>query len=153
MNWELVHAITMMPGFFIRPKSITYRAFSGISCAYHFCKSMRKRRRKLVHTLQRADLTAQLITCLFNAKHDHQKAKVLFILLIALQLNIKKEKQRRLHLILNGISILTCNGFVKPSIQLWCTVFACCIATNLTHIQMFHSAMHLFGHAAFALQE
>lgn len=153
MNWELIHAITMLPGFFISPKSLSYRALCGISCAYHFCKSLKKRRRNLVYMLQRADLAAQLLVCLANAKYDHHREIIIYMMLIATQLNVKNEKQRRLHLIINGISILICNGFVKPSIYMWGMVFTCCVATNLTHIQIFHSAMHLFGHAAFSLVE
>lgn len=153
MNWEVIHAVTMIPGMFIRPKSISYRAFCSISCAYHFCKSFRKKRKKAINYLQRADLTSQLIACLANSSRAHQYMIITLLLLTSTKLDIQKEKHRRIHLAMNGVSILICNGIVRPSIYLWGMVFMCCVATNLTHIQIFHSAMHLFGHAAFALQE
>lgn len=152
MNWEIIHAVTMIPGMFIQPKSITYRVFSAISFAYHFTKAFRKRKKKTIYFLKRADLTAQLITCLANSKNQDQRSIILCLILYAWQLNIKKEKQRRVHLALNGAGILMCNGLNQPSIYLWGMVFTCCVLTNTTHIQLFHSAMHLFGHAAFSLQ-
>lgn len=153
MIWEIIHAVTMIPGMFIQPKSITYRVFSGISFAYHFTKAFKRRNKKTIYFLKRADLTAQLITCLANSQNQDQRSIILCLILYASQLNIKREKQRRIHLAVNGASILLCNGLNRPSIYLWSMVFTCCILTNTTHIQFFHSAMHLFGHTAFYLQE
>lgn len=151
MNWEIIHALTMIPGFFVTPKSVAYRVFCCTSCAYHFCKALRKR--KYARKLQRADLVSQLVACFANSKYTYQKVFILTGLLIASMLNIKKEKQRRIHLGINGISIILCNGVAAPAIYMWSLVFTCCAAANMTHIQMFHSAMHLFGHAAFSLQQ
>lgn len=152
MNWEVVHALTMLPGFIVSPQSVAYKLFCGISCAYHFCKAFRKRKFKTIQFLQRADLISQLVACLANSKSIHQRTIILGMLVISSRLNIRKEKERRIHLGLNGASILLCNGFTAPSIYMWTMVFACCVLANTTHIQVFHSLMHLFGHAAFSLQ-
>lgn len=153
MNWEIIHAVTMIPGMFIQPKSITYMVFSGLSFSYHLCKGFRKQSKKTIYYLQRADLTSQLLVCLANSKTSDQRFIIMCLLLCVSQLNIQREKQRRVHLVINGLSILICNGFKRPAIYLWSMVFNCCVIMNLTHIQFFHSAMHLFGHAAFSLQE
>jgi hypothetical protein len=154
MPWELLHALTMVPGLFITHaqtnRLIAYKVFCICSIFYHSLR-LASSNSKYILIFMRIDFLSQQIACWFNSNNTWSTLLLSIIAIGSLRIDISNEKGRLIHKIMNGASIIiTSLGYSYVSTFYWFTVIACAILFQTTRYNIFHSLMHLCGHIAYS---
>ena len=142
--WELVHALTMIPGFVF--KNWYYRLFCSCSITYHCFRGFFPNKDKYINKLLHIDLLSQLIACLFTANELNRKAIIFIPILLSFMINVKQQKYQQLAM--NGVSIFVSNNNPE-AVYNWVGVMSLCVMYNLTKNEWIHSLMHLMAHWAY----
>lgn len=135
---QIWHAATMVPGLFL--SDMFYRIFCTCSILYHLSKACNS---SYTNFLLRMDLMSQLVVCVIHASNNIVGRFIWYSIFYSMMLDLPTEKDT--HIVLNGICMLISRQFSF----FYFPIVLFTILHRYTRKEYWHSATHLWVHAAF----